>query len=161
MAVLCLTLGSCLQEPVPEPEKDPLKGLVEDNGELSTAKIVLAVEKAATSTAYRKMKSVSPNTGHTPKYSYDADEIVYDRNTQQATVPLKVTWRAKTAELSFTTGTCEISGQLLINFSNRKLNVITATYVPSTYNEWAYKCAGSYSEGKTLLLKPLTFDPYK
>lgn len=153
-----LVLASCVEEPKPKSENPPAAF----SGELSSAKIALVVEKASERASVLKMKSISPNTGTAPKYSYKVNEISYDAKTQQATVALTVSWRAKLTELSSKRDWCEISGSLSLNFTNRNAGIVSATFIPKSCNDWAKQCASHYyGESEEFVLKPITFDPYK
>lgn len=155
--VLLLGLSSCIgEQPKPEAEKPQI-----ETEELTSSQIALVVEQASKQANYLKMKSISPNTGSSPKYSYDVKAIKYNSSTQHATVELRVTWRAKTAQLAEKVDVCEMTGQLSVNFVNRKSGVVSATYIPSTCNEWARYCGKSYGLSEAEVLKAITFDPYK
>lgn len=125
----------------------------------SKAQIVQVVEKAASIAVTTKMKATTPNTGQQPKYVFDEEEIKYDTETQQATVLVKLTWTAKKTRLHDTRDTCIMEGKLSVNFVNREYGSITATYMPTTINDWLKACLYDISESTAL--KRITFDPYK
>lgn len=154
-AVLC-GLSSCMEEPQAQAERPELT-----SEHPTTAVVVQVVEKAAAKAATLKMKAISPNTGRTPKYSYDMGAVVYDRLTQHATVALKVSWTAKKAELSDTRNLCEIAGTLSVNFVNRASGAISATYMPSACNDWVKQCLSYIGRPESTAYEVLTFDPYK
>lgn len=146
---------SCVEEP--KPKKDTITSLTED--ELSNVKIAFVVEKSASLVSHKKMKAISPQTGIEPQYAYDVDDIIYDKQSQKATVRLTVTWKARKSILG-DLGKAEILGELSVDFSNRKSGLISASFIPSQCNEWVKACAKSYDKDETFVLKPITFNPY-
>lgn len=147
---------ACFDEPTPK--KDTTEMFSE--GDLSKAKIALVMEKAATQAVRTKMKAFSPETGADPKYDYKVDDIVYNEKTQQASVDLTATWLARQNSFG-SMKKCEISGELLINFSRRKSGLISASFIPNECNEWLKICAKSHNKQEKDILEPITFDPYK
>lgn len=155
-SVLFLSLGSCITEPKPEPEKPQIT-----SEEISQTQIALVVEQSAKLSSYKMMKRISPQTGDDPKYVYDVDEVKYDKMTQQASVELRVSWTARATQLSEKRRTCEMTGTLHVNFVNRKSGVVSAIFVPSSCNPFTLECAASYAMDEAAVLKAITFDPYK
>lgn len=152
------SLSSCwdLEDDTPKPERP---GFTDKHP--TKKQIIQIVQIASAKAAKLKMKQISPNTGKNPRYNYDTDEMVYDSQTQNATIPIKITWTAKKTELSNQRSTCEISGMLSISFVNRSANIVTATFIPETYNDWVKECLAYVGNVEATALEALTFDTYK
>ncbi len=152
---LVLLVTACGQEEIPMPDKP-----IFTDEEPTVAQIQQVVERAAPKAVSFKMKAISPNTGKSPRYAYDASQIKYDKQTQTVKVPLTITWSAKKTELSSTRKDCKIEGNLSISFVNRVAGSLSATYLPLTANDWLKECLKYYGTSETEALKAITFDPY-
>lgn len=161
LSFLCLgsllaLITSCTEPTQPESEMPTF------TADPPTATVIAqVVEKAAGRASLLKMRALSPNTGNNPRYTCDMSNLSYDNTTQIATVPLKVTWSAKKAELSDTRKICELRGKLSVSFVNRTEGIISATYIPAQYNDWLKECLDFIGRTTDEALKPITFDPYK
>lgn len=153
--VLLLGLVSCTEEPKPQAEVPVIS-----KEHPSNAQIAQVINKAAEQAVLIKMRAISPNTGRSPKYAYSMDDINYDKQAQQASVSLKITWTAKRTELSSTRNTCQMDGILYLHFVNRADGVVSATYTPTSCNDWLKQCLNYYGTSEKEALKSISFNPY-
>lgn len=127
----------------------------------STGDIIKVIEASAPIIVNKKMKSISPNTGRNPKYDYDVEDLIFDKASSIAKIPLTISWSSSDYLLSTKTDICEMQGELMIDLSNREDDIVTCIFRPKHINDWTKKVLRNDEDKIKKALNKISFDPYK
>lgn len=155
--IILLGLHSCSSEEPTSANKTSEALIGDGKSHPTKARQVAAMELAAKRVINDKIKVVSPNTAESAVYQVEEGSIKYDEQSQVATAPVKLTWRAKTNLLGGR-DLCEIIGKIQISYLNQSKGILAVSFFPEEANAWTIECAKGNGKTKSDVLQNIFFN---